>query len=66
MSNQALPFDNDNIRTSHLKCDRCNTRNSLQGIERSQGFETRLFGCAHCGGVKTLRIEMPNTIAASF
>ena len=66
MSNRALPFDNDNIRTGHLKCDRCNTRNSLQGIERSLGFENRMFGCAHCGAIKTVRIDTSDTIAASL
>lgn len=64
MSNRAMPFGNDNIRTSHLKCDQCKTRTSLQGIERSQGFETRLFGCVHCGAVKAIRIDTPDTIAA--
>lgn len=64
MLNGEMPFCNDNVRTSHLKCDRCNTRNSLKGIERSNGFETRLFECAHCGAVKAIRIEAPDTIAA--
>ncbi|SFM15243.1 hypothetical protein SAMN03159423_5706 [Bradyrhizobium sp. NFR13] len=65
MPHRAMPFGNDNIRTSHLKCDQCKTRTSLQGIERSRGFETRLFGCAHCGAVKTIQIGAPDPIAVS-
>jgi uncharacterized Zn finger protein len=64
MSNRGKPFGNDNIRTSHLKCDHCRTRNLLKSIERSDGFETRLFECAHCGAVKAIRINTPNEIAA--
>jgi hypothetical protein len=59
----AKPFSNDNIRTSHLKCDRCKTRTSLKGIERSDGFETRLFECGHCSAVKAIRIDTPDMIA---
>ena len=64
MPHRAMPFGNDNIRTSHLKCDQCKTRTFLQDIERSQGFEIRLFGCVHCGAVKTIRIDTRDAIAA--
>jgi transcription elongation factor Elf1 len=36
----------------------------LKGIERSVGFETRLFECAHCGAVKAVRIEMSDTVSS--
>jgi uncharacterized Zn finger protein len=62
MSTREMFFCNDNVRTSHLKCNRCKTQNSLKGIERSKGFETRLFECAHCGAVKAIRIDTPETI----
>jgi uncharacterized Zn finger protein len=65
MSNRAMPFGNDNIRTSHLKCDQCKARTFLQDIERSQGFEIRLFACVHCGAVKAIRIDTRDAIAAS-
>jgi uncharacterized Zn finger protein len=65
MSNRAMPFGNDNIRTSHLKCDQCKARTFLQDIERSQGFEIRLFACVHCGAVKTIQIGAPDPIAVS-
>jgi hypothetical protein len=50
---------NDNIQTSHLKCDRCRTRTSLKAIEQGEGFESRSFQCSHCGAVKTVRIDLP-------
>lgn len=50
---------NDNIQTSHLKCDRCRTRTALKAIEQCEGFETRSFQCSHCGAVKAVRIDPP-------
>lgn len=50
---------NDNIRTDHLKCDSCRTRVHLTRIEQSDGNERRLFECAHCGAVKSLRLAAP-------
>jgi hypothetical protein len=52
---------NDNIRTSHLKCDRCRTRIELKSIEQFEGFETRSFQCSHCHAVKTVRVDQPAT-----
>ncbi|WP_398475015.1 hypothetical protein [Tardiphaga sp.] len=50
---------NDNIRTSHLKCDRCRTRIKLKAIDQFDGFETRSFSCDHCGAVKLVRVDQP-------
>jgi hypothetical protein len=50
---------NDNIRTDHLKCDSCRTRVHLTRIEQCDGNERRLFECAHCGAVKSLRLAAP-------
>lgn len=55
---------NDNIRTSHLKCDRCRTRTVLRAIEQFDGFETRAFECSHCGAVKSVRVNSPRPAAA--
>jgi hypothetical protein len=53
---------NDNIRTSHLKCDRCRTRTELKAIDQFDGFETRAFGCSRCGAVKLVRVDMPQAL----
>ncbi|MET0970575.1 MAG: hypothetical protein ABWY18_15355 [Tardiphaga sp.] len=50
---------NDNIRTDHLKCDSCRTRVHLKRIEQSDGNERRLFECAHCGSIKSVRLAAP-------
>ena len=50
---------NDNIRTSHLKCDSCRTRIQLKSIDQFDGFETRSFSCDYCGAVKLVRVNKP-------
>jgi DNA-directed RNA polymerase subunit RPC12/RpoP len=55
---------NDNIKTSHLKCDHCGTRAHLTSITPLGDGEVRSFQCEHCGKTKTLRINN-NTPARS-
>jgi hypothetical protein len=59
MRKLAKLFSNDNIRTDHLKCDRCRTRVHLKSIEQSDGVECRVFECARCGSAKALRLDAP-------
>ena len=52
------PFLNDNLRTPHLKCDRCQMQVFLERIDRlTDGSELRTFRCGHCDAISTLRIN---------
>jgi DNA-directed RNA polymerase subunit RPC12/RpoP len=58
MSDRDVLPRNDNIRTDHLKCDRCRTQIFLTGIERRDEMcEVRTFRCPHCRQTRTLHIE---------
>lgn len=51
------PFSNDNVRTPHLKCDRCQTQVFFERIDHlADGSELRVFRCGHCDAISTLRI----------
>ena len=50
---------NDNIRTSHLKCNRCRARTQLKSIDQFDRFETRSFACDRCGAVNLVRVDQP-------
>lgn len=52
------PFLNDNLRTPHLKCNRCQTQVSLERIDLLEdGSESRTFRCGHCDAISTLRVN---------
>ncbi len=53
---------NDNIRSSHLKCDRCYARTQLESINQFDRFETRSFACGCCGAVKLVRVDQPRLL----
>ena len=48
---------NDNVKTPHLKCDRCRTRTSLKRIEAKPDGEYRTFACANCLGLNHVFIR---------
>lgn len=51
-------FQNDNVRTEHLKCSICRTQIYLAKIEKdADGCELRSFACPHCAAVTTLRLQ---------
>jgi transcription elongation factor Elf1 len=54
MSNRTA---NDNIKTSHLKCEHCGTRTHLSSITSRDGREIRSFECGLCGRKKILQIS---------
>lgn len=48
---------NDNIQTSHLKCDDCGTRTRLGAITSADDGEFRKFECDLCGRTKVLHVR---------
>jgi ribosomal protein L37E len=48
---------NDNIKTSHLKCDDCGTRAHLTSITSLGDMEVRSFQCDRCGKTKMLHVS---------
>ena len=48
---------NDNIKTSHLKCEHCGTRAHLTSITSLGDRELRAFQCNLCGKEKILQLS---------
>lgn len=58
MADGNRPYINDNIRTPHLKCDRCKTQVFLERIDRlAERTELRIFRCGNCNATSTIRID---------
>ena len=56
---------NDNVRTPHLKCNRCRTQTSLKRIEAKPDGEFRTFECANCLGLNHVYIKYDDSRSAT-
>jgi transposase-like protein len=60
-------YQNDNIRTEHLKCSNCRTQSFLLKIEPDDcGGEVRTFVCPHCQARRLLRLTPPHRPLGPF
>ena len=51
-------FQNDNVRTAHLKCTSCKTQVHLTKVEIDEtGCEIRSFMCGHCASISVVRFN---------